>query len=62
MLNKFWGSLKSLFEMVEVNGEIPSMHKECPVCKGTGFEDVFITCESCEGNGYVKELQLQETV
>ncbi|MGI8382528.1 hypothetical protein ACR0S4_28585 [Priestia megaterium] len=50
--------LKKLKKLLMVNQEedrIPHNHKLCDACYGTGLEDVFSTCEFCDGDGIVKQ-------
>ena len=46
-----WGFIKGILEPKPK--EIPSTHKECPVCEGTGDYDPFIDCLTCDGQGHM---------
>lgn len=35
--------------------KIPDTHKVCPDCEGTGYEEAFISCQTCNHQGMVKK-------
>lgn len=58
LLKKIHKFIQSGFTETEQEKEIskhPDRYKECPNCKGLGFEDMFVNCDSCNHTGYVRK-------
>jgi DnaJ-class molecular chaperone len=57
MITKIKTFFKKLFlsDPYEVPEATEKTHKRCPLCEGSGRDDIFHDCKVCNGTGIVKK-------